>query len=111
MDVNKIKIIPLLCVGILFAVWDTYVEIDLHYLEPYNGIVLKKLQIPPKKMPDLVIRGAKETFPCWKWEGINFDSVKLGDSIVKKKYDYFAYYYKRTNNGKYIKVKLSYWTL
>lgn len=90
--------------------WTVYCEIDFHYLEAYNGVVIEKLQIPPKKMPDLVIKGAKSTFPCDKWEGIDFDSVKVGDSIVKRKHESSAYYFKKLSNGQFSVKKLKYWT-
>ncbi|PWK75419.1 hypothetical protein LX99_03913 [Mucilaginibacter oryzae] len=112
MDINKVwSRIGMLVFLFIVGVWPIYTEIDLHYLETYNGIVIEKQESPPpKKMPELVIKGAKRTFPCWKWAGIDFDSVKLGDSIVKKKYNSFAYYYKKTSAGKYVKIKLKYWT-
>jgi hypothetical protein len=90
--------------------WTIYSEIDFHYLQAYDGVILEKLQIPPKKMPDLVIKGAKTTFPCEKWKGLYFDSVKVGDSIVKRKHESYAYYYKKLGNGKYAVKKLEYWT-
>ena len=66
--------------------------------------------IPPKKMPDLLIRGTKNVFPTWKWEGMDFDSVKVGDSILKRKFESNAYYFKKIGKGKFIKIKLRYWT-
>jgi hypothetical protein len=108
----KPPIVQILLLGIFAAAlisWTIYGEIDYHYLEAYNGIVIKKLQIPPKKMPDLVIKGTATVFPCWKWEGIDFDSVKVGDSVVKRKYEGYAYYYKKLGNGQYIKTRLEYW--
>ncbi|RZK12311.1 MAG: hypothetical protein EOO43_18745 [Flavobacterium sp.] len=93
-----------------FIVWIAYYEVKFHYLEEYNGVVTKKLQIPPKNMPELVIKGADEIFPCGKWSDIDFNSVKIGDSIVKRKYESNAYYYKKLGNGKYSVTKLEYWT-
>ncbi|QNK64404.1 hypothetical protein H7F33_07975 [Pedobacter sp. PAMC26386] len=94
----------------LLISWTIYSEIKYHYLIPYDGVIIEKKQIPPKNMPDLVVKGTKEIFPTWKWEGIDFDSVKLGDSISKKKYELNAYYFRKLNDGRYIKIKLKYWT-
>ena len=96
--------------GILLLGWTVYIEIQLHYFIEFNGRVVQKLQIPPKKMPDLVVQGTDETFPVWKWEGIDFDSVQIGDSIIKKKYESKAYFFKRNSNGTFKKTTLKYWT-
>ncbi|RZK23148.1 MAG: hypothetical protein EOO43_08815 [Flavobacterium sp.] len=88
-----------------------YFEVKFHYLEAYNGVVTKKLHIPPKNMPDLVISGTDEVFPCWKWKGIDFGTVGLGDSIIKRKYESKAYYYKKLGNGKFSVDTLEYWLL
>jgi hypothetical protein len=96
--------------GFVTTYWIVFTEIDYHYLIAYQGTVIKKQQTPPKKIPYLVIKGSKEAFPVWKWEGINFDSVKIGDSIAKNKFESNAYYYKKTTDNKFIKVRLRYWT-
>jgi hypothetical protein len=94
---------------ILFLGYIEFWEIRLHYFEEWNGVVIEKQQIPPKKMNDLLIKGNSEVFPTWKWEGINFDSVKIGDSIVKCRYESHAYYFKKLSNGNFEKTTLTYW--
>jgi hypothetical protein len=88
----------------------TYSEIKIHYFLKFNGIVVRKEMIPPKKMPDLVVSGTNETFPTWKWEGIDFDEVQIGDSIVKRKFERKAYWFKKDKNGKFQCMTLNYWT-
>ena len=61
-------------------------------------------------MPELVLEGVKERFRIWKWEGIEYDSVKIGDSIVKRKNESDAYWYKRKDNGSFQIIRLKYWT-
>ncbi|MBC8986549.1 hypothetical protein H9X96_12235 [Pedobacter sp. N36a] len=95
---------------ILVISWTIYCEIKYHYLISYDGVIIERQQIPPKNMPDLVVKGTKEIFPLWKWKGIDFDSVKLGDSISKKKYELNSHYFKKLDDGRYIKIKLKYWT-
>jgi len=86
-----------------------YSEIKIHYFLEFNGIVVKKERIPPKKMPELVVSGANETFPTWKWQGIDFDEVQIGDSIIKRKFEQKAYWFRRDKNGKFQCKTLNYW--
>lgn len=106
---QKWRILLFLTVIALFSIYDFCWELKFHYFEDYNGIVIEKQHIPPKEMPELLIKGNKTTFPVWKWEGINFDSVQIGDSIVKRKYESHAYYFKKLKNGKFEKATLTYW--
>jgi len=94
---------------VMFA-WLVYTEIHIHYFLEFNGPVIQKEKIPPKNMPDLVVRGSIKTFPTWKWNNIDFDSVQIGDSIVKRKYESKAFWFKRNSDGTYDQIELTYWT-
>lgn len=103
------QLVFLVPIALAFLIWTVYIEIKCHYLDVYSGVVIEKQQIPPKKMPDLLISGNQTVFPTWKWEGIDFDSVQIGDSIVKRKYQPYAYYYRKVKGGKYLRRRLTYW--
>jgi len=94
---------------LLFALM-RLIEGQQHYSIEQIGKVVGKERIPPKRMPELILEGVKEKFLIWKWEGIEYDSVKIGDSIVKRKNESDAYWYIRKDNGTFQMKRLRYWT-
>jgi hypothetical protein len=88
--------------------WVIYCEINIHYLIEFNGKVVQKQKIPPKELPELIVRGSDNNFLIWKWKGINFDSVQIDDSIVKKRGESHAYWYRKNPDGTYNKNELTY---
>ncbi len=90
--------------------WIIYSEIRIKYFLKFNGLVIGKKEVAPKKLPELIVAGNTETFPLWKWKGIDYDSVRIGDSIVKTTSAPKAYYYKRDANKSFTKITLEYWS-
>ncbi|MNL70385.1 hypothetical protein D3C87_1953800 [compost metagenome] len=86
-----------------------FTEIRIHYFLEFNGSVVGKERQLPKKLPEILVAGTDESFHARKWEGINFDAVQVGDSIVKRKYEPGASWYRKKQNGTFELVKLRYW--
>lgn len=90
--------------------WVIYCEINISCFSEYNGRIVGKHKIRPKELPNLVVNGSARDFPLWKWGGIEYDSVQIGDSIVKKKYETEVLYLKKIDDKIFKTIRLKYWT-
>ena len=83
---------------VLIIIWAFAANIYTCYFQEFNGKVIKKYKELPKETELLILSENKEPFPLYYWDRSLYDSIKIGDSILKRKYDPKVYYYKRVND-------------